>query len=133
MEKHLGYDINHKFILAVHFEHKFEIHQIYVRSTARVYEIYYARSSDGSNEYLCTVRCGAAERDGKILQTTCSGNVNGHRDCSSDELNEENGANGETTSNSEDDWVKIKAPEVKVNSNRAETVQVWFLDTIFCL
>ncbi|KAG0450955.1 hypothetical protein HPP92_026649 [Vanilla planifolia] len=46
--------------ITVFFREKQEIHSIYVRSTARIYEIYYASNQQGtSNEYLCTVRCGA--------------------------------------------------------------------------
>lgn len=58
--------------------------QIYVRSTARVYEIY------TNDEYLCTVRCGLATRDGEVLR--------------SNEIGEENVRN-------EDDWVEVKADD----------------------
>ncbi|CAN4114404.1 unnamed protein product [Withania somnifera] len=50
------------------FTQKHEIRQVYVRSTAHVYEIYYAPSLLSDNEYLCTVRCSIAERDGEFLQ-----------------------------------------------------------------
>ncbi|GFP87770.1 hypothetical protein PHJA_000920700 [Phtheirospermum japonicum] len=112
------------------FDQKYDIGQIYVRSTARVYEVYYARSPrSSSNEYLCTVRCGVAERDDILLQTSCIDDVvEGHSECLSGEINEEN---GEDIVTSEDDWVKIKAPDVGtssvhdklINTDRAENVQ----------
>lgn len=58
--------------------------QIYVRSTARVYEIY------TNDEYLCTVRCGVATRDGEVLR--------------SNEIGDDNVRN-------EDDWVEVKADD----------------------
>ncbi|WOL19345.1 hypothetical protein Cni_G28143 [Canna indica] len=43
---------------------KHEIHRIYVCSTARVYEIYYAtKKQSDCTEYLCTVRCGVADKE----------------------------------------------------------------------
>lgn len=40
---------------------KHEIHRIYARSTARVYEIYYAEDKlNNCVEYMCTVRCSVA-------------------------------------------------------------------------
>ncbi|XP_051145252.1 uncharacterized protein LOC127261103 [Andrographis paniculata] len=114
----------------IQFEESFDISQIYVRSTARVYEIYYTRSPRSSNEYLCTVRCGVAERDGKVLQTATIGGVAGGGDCSQEEPIVESISNGGSSSNSEDDWVKIKVPEVgsgslsdKINSGQAEKIQ----------
>nr|XP_043611019.1 uncharacterized protein LOC122582660 [Erigeron canadensis] len=46
--------------ITLNFTQKHEIRQVYVRSTARVYEIYYAPGLQSDNEYLCTVRCNAA-------------------------------------------------------------------------
>ncbi|KAL3643512.1 hypothetical protein CASFOL_014327 [Castilleja foliolosa] len=112
------------------FDQKYDISQIYVRSTARVYEVYYARSPLGSsNEYLCTVRCAVAERDDLLLQTSCIDNaVEEHSGCLLGEVNEEN---GEGTVTSEDGWVKIKSPDVGtssvhdkvINTDRVENVQ----------
>lgn len=39
---------------------KHEIHQVYARTTARIFEIYTAKDHTHSNEYLCTVKCGPA-------------------------------------------------------------------------
>lgn len=44
-------------LIAVNFSQKHEIRQVYIRSTARAYEIYCAPSFQSDNEYLCTVRC----------------------------------------------------------------------------
>lgn len=50
--------------VAVLFSEQYEIRRIYVRSTARVYEIYYAADErSNSMEYLCTVQCGVAARE----------------------------------------------------------------------
>ncbi|KAG8363607.1 hypothetical protein BUALT_Bualt19G0040000 [Buddleja alternifolia] len=111
------------------FEQKYEICQIYVRSTARVYEVYYANSPQSSSEYLCTVRCGVAERDEKLLQATSIEDVAEERgEFVSGELTEE--TDGHSILTSEDDWVNIKVPEVgssslsdKTNINRVENVQ----------
>ncbi|KAL4389860.1 hypothetical protein HN51_010807 [Arachis hypogaea] len=82
------------------FNTKHELRQVYVRSTARVYEIYTASDLQSSNEYLCTVRCGVASRDGEILRAPNVPHVDGsHRESS-----EENIKN-------EDDWVEVKIPE----------------------
>jgi len=89
------------FFFAVNFAEKHEVRQIYVRSTARVYEIY------TNDEYLCTVRCGVAIRDGEVLR--------------SNEIGEENVRN-------EDDWVEVKADDAnsqtKPNLNLTTAAQV---------
>ncbi|CAK8575367.1 unnamed protein product [Lathyrus sativus] len=80
--------------ITINFAEKHELRQIYVRSTARVYEIYTALDLKSSNEYLCTVRCGVAFRDGQVLRSRCVNDV--------DSLCDEN-------VRSEDDWVEVKA------------------------
>ncbi|KAL5981996.1 hypothetical protein ACLOJK_016063 [Asimina triloba] len=49
------------------FTERHEVRQVYVRSTARVYEIYHVTDGQNDNDYLCTVRCGVAEREGEVL------------------------------------------------------------------
>ncbi|KAI3448881.1 hypothetical protein Pfo_005546 [Paulownia fortunei] len=113
------------------FEQKYDIGQIYVRSTARVYEVYYAHSPHSSNEYLCTVRCGVAERDEKLLQTNCIEDVaEEHGECLLGEVTEETVTDEGNIVTSEDDWVTIKVPEVgrssvsdKINTNRMKNIQ----------
>lgn len=112
-------------MLAVCFRKKYDICQIYVRSTARVYEVYYSHSPQSINEYLCTVRCNAAERDEKLLQTTDIEYVSEeHYDCFVGELPQDIVTGG----GGDDDWVKIKVPEVDGssldNTNRVKNVQV---------
>jgi hypothetical protein len=42
----------------------YEIHRVYVKSTARIYEIYQSTDTMGaSKDYLCTVRCGLAAKE----------------------------------------------------------------------
>ncbi|KAL6560488.1 hypothetical protein OROGR_004047 [Orobanche gracilis] len=99
------------------FDRKYDVGQIYVRSTARVYEVYYAHSPQSSNEYLCTVKCGVAERDEELLQTSCIEDaVEENSECLSEEITEETIADGENIVPSEDEWVKIKLPEVGTSS-----------------
>ncbi|KAH6810711.1 hypothetical protein C2S51_024473 [Perilla frutescens var. frutescens] len=113
------------------FKQKYEVGQIYVRSTARAYEIYYEKSPHGINEYLCTVRCGVAERDGKILQTSCVEDVaEEHGECLSGYATAETASSGGSTATGEDDWVNIKVsgagitPAIdKIGSNGLNNIQ----------
>ncbi|WJX49647.1 hypothetical protein P8452_36053 [Trifolium repens] len=76
--------------ITINFAEKHEVRQIYVRSTARVYEIYTAPDLKTNNEYLCTVRCGVATRDGEVLRSRCVNEI------------------GDDNVRSEDDWVEVK-------------------------
>ncbi|KAJ7982219.1 Exosome complex component Rrp41 like [Quillaja saponaria] len=94
------------------FMQKHEVRQVYVRSTARVCEIYYAPNMQSSNEYLCTIRCGIAARDGEVLHTPSieeivSLNLKG----SNNELAEEYFKN-------DDDWVEVKVPGTPMPDER---------------
>ncbi|XP_019454387.1 PREDICTED: uncharacterized protein LOC109355603 isoform X2 [Lupinus angustifolius] len=53
--------------ITIKFKEKHEVRQVYVRSTARLYEIYFATNLHSDNDYLCTVRCGVATRDHQLL------------------------------------------------------------------
>ncbi|KAK7312094.1 hypothetical protein VNO77_35678 [Canavalia gladiata] len=77
----------------INFTGKHELRQVYVRSTARVYEIYCAPNLRTNNDYLCTVRCGVAVRDGEVL-----------RSLPIQDLTDDNIKN-------EDDWVEVKVPD----------------------
>ncbi|KAL2478486.1 hypothetical protein Fot_47500 [Forsythia ovata] len=104
------------------FRQKYDIGQVYVRSTARMYEIYYANSPQSSNEYLCTVRCGVAERDEMFLQTTGIEDVpEEHEEGFIGELTEEIITDGANIVTSEDDWIKVKAPEDGRSSSSNKT------------
>ncbi|KAG5013801.1 hypothetical protein JHK82_025935 [Glycine max] len=80
--------------IKITFAEKHELRQIYVRSTARVYEIYYAPNSRTNNDYLSTVRCGIAVRDDQVLRSPSIQNL------SDDNVNK-----------TEDDWVEVKVPD----------------------
>ncbi|KAL3353340.1 hypothetical protein AABB24_018196, partial [Solanum stoloniferum] len=93
------------------FMQKHEIRQVYVRSTARVYEIYYAPTLQSDNDYLCTVRCSIAERDGEFLQ------ANEIEVVTPQYLEDyvgkptEGRVTAETNCTREDDWVEVKVPD----------------------
>ncbi|KAK7341100.1 hypothetical protein VNO80_24024 [Phaseolus coccineus] len=79
--------------IKITFAEKHELRQIYVRSTARVYEIYFAPNARSNNDYLCTVRCGLAVRDDHVLRSPAVQNL------------------GDDNVKTEDDWVEVKVPD----------------------
>lgn len=94
-------------VVAVTFAQEHELRQVYIRSTARVYEVYYTKKKRDDREYLCTVRCGVAMTEDEevlkiipLIESPAS----------------ENGVvpvkdgNGNARTN-EDDWVEVKAGE----------------------
>ncbi|RAL49496.1 hypothetical protein DM860_012929 [Cuscuta australis] len=102
------------------FARKHEILQVYVRSTARVYEIYYASSLHGENVYLCTVRCCVAEREGEVLLAGSEyGDASKHHiDVTKGGPRIERFTGKENTgSNSEEEWVDVKVPGFPVDEN----------------
>ncbi|XP_065872566.1 uncharacterized protein [Euphorbia lathyris] len=105
--------------ITVTFAQKHEVQQIYIRSTARIYEIYYV-SELGSSEYLCTVRCGIATRDEEVLHATdIEDVVCAHQKGSTKELTQEKERNGSSLTTNEDDWVEVKllGTSLVVNGN----------------
>ncbi|KAJ4833346.1 hypothetical protein Tsubulata_000574 [Turnera subulata] len=97
--------------ITITFQQKQEVRQVYVRSTARVFEIYYATEPNGESEYLCTVRCGLAMRDEGVLRISdveeallpdSTGTVK--------ESAEQKVGKGSEPITNEDDWVEVKAP-----------------------
>ncbi|KAJ8551508.1 hypothetical protein K7X08_021523 [Anisodus acutangulus] len=102
------------------FMQKHEIRQVYVRSTGRVYEIYYAPTLQSDNEYLCTVRCTVAERDGEFLQASESEVVTPQY-LKEDYIGKP--TEGRVTADaklcpSEDDWVEVKVPDSPFIGNK---------------
>ncbi|CAH9082090.1 unnamed protein product [Cuscuta europaea] len=103
------------------FAQRNEIQQVYVRSSARVYEIYYASSVHGENEYLCTVRCHAAEREGHILlasnedEDACKPHMEVIKEGSPDM--EKFTGKVKSGSSSEEEWVDVKVPGVPTAEN----------------
>ncbi|KAL5543534.1 hypothetical protein UlMin_007318 [Ulmus minor] len=102
--------------ITISFTQKHEFRQIYVRSTARLYEIYYEPNLQSGREYLTTVRCGIAAREEGVLQTIDNEEIpsatpNGSRD----NLPKENLSNsGCPSTSSEDEWVEIKVRNATV-------------------
>ncbi|MBA0709552.1 hypothetical protein Golax_024581 [Gossypium laxum] len=103
--------------ITITFAQSHEVRQIYVRSTARVYEIYYAPKPQSSNEYLSTVRCGVACRDEEVLLApNFDESAFAHLKGANTELDEKtlksdsNSKNDSNSNSNEDDWVEVKAP-----------------------
>ncbi|WOH14671.1 hypothetical protein DCAR_0934191 [Daucus carota subsp. sativus] len=90
---------------------KHEIRQVYVRSTARTYEIYYKPDVHSSNEYLCTVRCSTASREDDSLHESNHGEGSTEPTKESDRDYKEKKS---PSSANEDGWVEVKKPESPV-------------------
>ncbi|KAJ6964631.1 hypothetical protein NC652_002778 [Populus alba x Populus x berolinensis] len=104
--------------ITINFAQKHEVRQVYVRSTARVYEIYCAPEQQSSTEYLCTVRCGIAARDEDVLHATNIEEAVLAHASSIQESAEEKLRNGSSLSPNEDDWVDVKALDSPLVINR---------------
>ncbi|KAL6965759.1 hypothetical protein U1Q18_036814 [Sarracenia purpurea var. burkii] len=105
--------------IKISFVQEHEVRQVYVRSTARVYEIYFAPSLRSNNEYLCTVRCGIVVRDDEVLHTIDSNKLAGAHSMSyaRDKIEEVVSDDGNLASNS-DDWVEVKVPDSLLQDNQ---------------
>ncbi|XVF22943.1 hypothetical protein REPUB_Repub12eG0214500 [Reevesia pubescens] len=106
--------------ITIAFAQKHEVRQVYVQSTARVYEIYYAPKPQSSNEYLCTVCCGIASRDEEVLHASnldepALANLKG----ADKELDAKRLKNESNSISNEDDWVEVKAPDTPVLDSRS--------------
>ncbi|GMH04415.1 hypothetical protein Nepgr_006254 [Nepenthes gracilis] len=107
--------------ITICFTQQHEIRQVYVKSTARVYEVYYAADVQSDNEYLCTVQCGMAGVNGETLEITKdeevlpANNAQGSLCASSNVSNRHSDAlesrNNGGSSTNEDGWVEVKVPE----------------------
>ncbi|GMI75768.1 hypothetical protein like AT5G47940 [Hibiscus trionum] len=98
--------------ITIAFAQSHEVRQVYVRSTARVYEIYCAPKPRSSNEYFCTVRCGVACRDEEVLQAanfdeSALARLKG----GNTKLDEKRLKSDSNSTSTEDDWVDVKAPD----------------------
>ncbi|KAJ6906867.1 hypothetical protein NC652_024312 [Populus alba x Populus x berolinensis] len=107
---------------SVNFAQKHEARQVYVRSTARVYEIYYAPELQSSGEYLCTVCCGIAARNEEVQHATnIEEAVLAHARSSIQGLAEEKLRNGRSLTPNENDWFEVKVldspPVINRNSS----------------
>ncbi|XAR63452.1 hypothetical protein NMG60_11023391 [Bertholletia excelsa] len=109
--------------IKISFAQKHEIRQVYVRSTARVYEIYFAPSILSSNEYLCTVRCGIAARDDDILHATYVEELAGaHTKCYTGEHAKEKCSDDGSFVSGEDEWIDVKVPDSSLQDNLNKSV-----------
>ncbi|KAF5201860.1 40S ribosomal protein S27, partial [Thalictrum thalictroides] len=107
------------------FEQRHEIRQVYVRSTARVFEIYYATGSQSDNEYLCTVRCGiAAKEDAPLSASATEEDTSVHSEGSTEpkELLEEKTRSESNSSTNDDGWVEIKVPDSALLHSKTSSV-----------
>ncbi|KAL3580139.1 hypothetical protein D5086_017974 [Populus alba] len=108
--------------ITINFAQKHEARQVYVRSTARVYEIYYAPELQSSGEYLCTVCCGIAARNEEVQHATnIEEAVLAHARSSIQGLAEEKLRNGRSLTPNENDWFEVKVldspPVINRNSS----------------
>ncbi|KAJ0735212.1 putative ATPase PAAT [Helianthus annuus] len=114
--------------IKLNFTQKHEIRQVYVRSTARVYEIYYAPALHSDNEYLCTVRCSAASVEDNSfpasdVKEAISVNSEGHTDI----LSKARVAGENKIGTNEDDWVEVKLPVgLEQSSNNSRNHQDFY-------
>ncbi|GKU88626.1 hypothetical protein SLEP1_g2865 [Rubroshorea leprosula] len=88
--------------IKIAFAQKRAVRQVYVRSTAQVFEIYYAPSLQSINEFLCTLHCEAAliHPNGAVKR-----------------LDVKSIHSESNSSTSEDDWVEVKAHDSLVVDN----------------
>ena len=81
---------------------------MYVRSTARMYEIYCAADEKGGNQYLCTVRCGLAAQSDEPVQVTDAVGCMSSSHSGSNRCEEKGHSRAESRSSiNEDGWVDI--------------------------
>ncbi|KAF0905941.1 hypothetical protein E2562_008964 [Oryza meyeriana var. granulata] len=105
--------------VTVHFRGKYEIHRVYMRSTARIYEIYYTTDpKDNCKDYLCTVRCGLAVKE--PLPSAEESMAQWSSDASTSEKHEHE-TKSMSSSIDEDSWVDVKIPELHVEKNRSKS------------
>ena len=116
---HFIINVSNPFLFSVNFTGKYEIHRVYVRSTARIFEIYYSTDlKDTSKDYLCTVRCGIAAQEplpsGEECRSQCSSNA------TTGEKHEQE-TKSLTSSSDEDSWVEVKIPESTLGKNTPDS------------
>ncbi|CAL9242504.1 unnamed protein product [Arabidopsis halleri] len=109
--------------ITITFAQEHELKQIYIRSSARVYEVYYTKKRRHDKEYLCTVRCGVAIRDEEVLQIpfTESADTKSSAEPVKDRIEKRVKVNGNGRMN-EDDWVEVKAGDDSLLNNEKDLV-----------
>jgi hypothetical protein len=85
---------------------------VYVKSTARIYEIYQSTDTKGaSKDYLCTVRCGLAAKEQQ---------PSGEESNDSTSEKREHEAKSVSSSSSDDSWVDVKILESPKRNKTSE-------------
>ncbi|XP_020257098.1 uncharacterized protein LOC109833722 isoform X2 [Asparagus officinalis] len=110
--------------ITICFRKKHEIYRVYVRSTARVYEMYYSSDHEESNkEYLCTVRCGAAVKE-VLADSVTVRDTNGCKESLSNGIVAipEKVTRNNSNSSDEDGWVQVKAPNTVMQDGKEYSV-----------
>ncbi|GAB4828075.1 hypothetical protein Ancab_034990 [Ancistrocladus abbreviatus] len=113
--------------ITICFEQQHEVRQVYVRSTARIYEMYYAAEAKSDSDYLCTVRCGMATENGEMPEVTEEEVILKHTDVK-ESLHARSGMSdgpvdavksrsNSGNSTSEDGWVEVKVPDSPPNDD----------------
>ncbi|XP_068636391.1 uncharacterized protein [Aristolochia californica] len=105
--------------ITVTFGQEHEVHQVYVKSTARIYEIYYLPCKQSCNEYLCTVRCGVAAKEEKLLNVGDT-REDPSRHAESSEVKDK--TENISSSSEEDGWVEVKNPESSSSCNSGNSI-----------
>ncbi|TKW35401.1 hypothetical protein SEVIR_2G369200v4 [Setaria viridis] len=104
--------------ITVSFRGKYEIHWVYVRSTARIYELYHSTDAKGtSKDYLCTVRCGLAAKEPQPCGEESMSQGSGGAPTSDKREHETKSV---SSSSDEDSWVDVKIPESPMGNNTPE-------------
>ncbi|TVU38378.1 hypothetical protein EJB05_11745 [Eragrostis curvula] len=105
--------------VTVSFRGMYEIHRVYVKSTARIYEIYHStKTKSTSKDYLCTVRCGLVIKE---PQPTCEENVDQWNYNASTSEKREHETKSISSSSSDDSWVDVKVPESPMEKSTPES------------
>ncbi|KAF8105684.1 hypothetical protein N665_0157s0249 [Sinapis alba] len=115
--------------ITITFAQEYELRQVYIRSTARVYEVYYTKKKRDDREYLCTVRCGVAvreeEEDEEVLQiiplNESAASRNEVKDGDSMAKKVKDNGNGQSK---EDDWVDVKSGDASLLNNEKDLLSV---------
>ncbi|GJR59123.1 hypothetical protein Tco_1501285 [Tanacetum coccineum] len=116
----IGHFVDNLIVPAVNFTQKHEIRQVYIRSTARVYEIYYAPALQSDDEYLCTVHCSATSvEDNFFSETDVKEVISVNPGDSNDILPKTRVASENKVGTNEDDWVEVKCPADRVDDGNA--------------
>uniref|UniRef100_A0A1J3G1E0 Uncharacterized protein n=1 Tax=Noccaea caerulescens TaxID=107243 RepID=A0A1J3G1E0_NOCCA len=104
--------------ITITFAQEHELRQVYIRSSARVYEVYFTKKRGRDKEYLCTVRCGIAMRGEEVLEIplTVSAASKSEVEPVKDPMEKRVKDNGNGRTN-EDDWVEVKAGDASLLNN----------------